>query len=120
MFKGRQMLEGTFQLTQGVVNRLRRIAYFPTNSDGEEAEGSGQNIGQLQNSSPSHPPPKTFQSQIIPSTPRNFQPRLATVPYSSIQPSPNPPTAGPPGLASSMRTSTVPKSRPSPIPPPQS
>ncbi|MBW0475000.1 hypothetical protein O181_014715 [Austropuccinia psidii MF-1] len=119
MFKDRPMLEAhllNFRcpisriINQGVVERRRRIVDFPTNPYGEEVTVVGHKIGQLQSSSPSHPPPRTFQSQIIPSAPRNFQPILATVPSSFHQPPPNPSTARSLALASQMR--------PSPIPPP--
>ncbi|MBW0501307.1 hypothetical protein O181_041022 [Austropuccinia psidii MF-1] len=110
---------------QGILNRIRRIHNLPTNPDGEgsykldceDFEAVDRKIGQPQNSSLSHPPSGTFQSQIIPSTPRNFQPRLAAVPSSINQSSPHPSTARPPTLASEMRPSPAPKYRPSPIPP---
>ncbi|MBW0553462.1 hypothetical protein O181_093177 [Austropuccinia psidii MF-1] len=35
------------------------------------------------NTSPSQPPAKRFQSKIIPSTPKNFQPTLAAIPTAS-------------------------------------
>ncbi|MBW0487180.1 hypothetical protein O181_026895 [Austropuccinia psidii MF-1] len=107
------------------VKRIRRIYNSPTNPDGdgsyqldgEYVEAVDQTIGQIQNSSLSHPPSGTFQSQIIPSNSTNFQPRLASVPSSIHQSSPHPSTARPPALASAMRPSPFPQYRPSPIPP---
>ncbi|MBW0464382.1 hypothetical protein O181_004097 [Austropuccinia psidii MF-1] len=60
---------------KGRVNSIRRISNFPTNPYGEgsnDVEVTNQNIGQLHNSSPYHPPSGTFQSHVIPSNPRNF------------------------------------------------
>ncbi|MBW0483053.1 hypothetical protein O181_022768 [Austropuccinia psidii MF-1] len=51
-----------------------------------------------------------FQSQVIPSTPRNFQPILSTIPSSIPPPSPSP---------STVRPALVSKVRPSPIPQPR-
>ncbi|MBW0528446.1 hypothetical protein O181_068161 [Austropuccinia psidii MF-1] len=95
---------------QVIVKRTRIIAYFPTTPDGEgsdeldgeEVESVDQKAGQLQNSSPSNPPSGTLKSQIISSTPRNFQLRLAAVPFPIHQSSPHPSTARPPELSSSM------------------
>ncbi|MBW0544387.1 hypothetical protein O181_084102 [Austropuccinia psidii MF-1] len=77
----------------------------------------GQKIGQLQIYSPFHQPPRSFQSKIIFSTPRNHQPRLATVTSSAHQPLPNSAIDRPPALASPMWSSPVPQSRPSQNPP---
>ncbi|MBW0581303.1 hypothetical protein O181_121018 [Austropuccinia psidii MF-1] len=52
------------------------------------------------------PPAKRFQSRLIPSTPRKFQPTLATIPNSL-------PTALP--SSSHSRPSINPEVRPSPI-----
>ncbi|MBW0494979.1 hypothetical protein O181_034694 [Austropuccinia psidii MF-1] len=57
--------------TEGIVKRIRQIANSPPDPD---AEGSDY--------SPPQPPAKRFQSKVIPSTPRNFQPTLATIPTS--------------------------------------
>ncbi|MBW0523820.1 hypothetical protein O181_063535 [Austropuccinia psidii MF-1] len=48
--------------------------------DGEEAVVVPNSAGHPSNASCSQPPAKRFQSQIIPSTPINFQPTLATIP----------------------------------------
>ncbi|MBW0473291.1 hypothetical protein O181_013006 [Austropuccinia psidii MF-1] len=50
--------------------------------DGEEVEVIPHSDGHPSNSSPSQPPAKRFQSQVIPSTPQNFHPTLATIPTS--------------------------------------
>ncbi|MBW0534391.1 hypothetical protein O181_074106, partial [Austropuccinia psidii MF-1] len=47
--------------------------------DGEEFRVVPNSAGHPPNTSPSQPPAKRFQSHIIPSTPRNFQPTLAAV-----------------------------------------
>ncbi|MBW0521977.1 hypothetical protein O181_061692 [Austropuccinia psidii MF-1] len=73
----------------------------------EEVEVVPNSIAHQSSASPSKPASTRFQSQVIPSTPRNFQPVLFTIP-SSIPP---PPTA---------RNSLVSSVRPSPIPQPRS
>ncbi|MBW0571686.1 hypothetical protein O181_111401, partial [Austropuccinia psidii MF-1] len=45
--------------------------------DGEEVEVVPNSAGNPSNTSPSQPPAKRFESQVIPSTPRTFQPTLA-------------------------------------------
>ncbi|MBW0525554.1 hypothetical protein O181_065269 [Austropuccinia psidii MF-1] len=59
-------------------------------------------------------PSKRFQSQIIPSTPRNFQPILSKTPSAVCPPSPNLSTAKH-FLASTQRPSPIPHPRNSPI-----
>ncbi|MBW0567586.1 hypothetical protein O181_107301 [Austropuccinia psidii MF-1] len=74
--------------TEVIVKRIRQIADSPPNPDsegsdeldGEEVEMIPHSAGHPSNGSPSHPPAKRFQIQVIPSTPRNFQPTLATIP----------------------------------------
>ncbi|MBW0511607.1 hypothetical protein O181_051322 [Austropuccinia psidii MF-1] len=103
-----------------IVKSIRRVSNSPTDPDeldGEEVEVMNKNTGQTQNSSPSHPPSKTFESQVIPSTSANFQPRIFNVPSSVHQSSPHPSNFGKPGLASPMRPSPVPQPRPYPMPP---
>ncbi|MBW0562680.1 hypothetical protein O181_102395 [Austropuccinia psidii MF-1] len=56
--------------TEGVVKQIRRIADSPPDLDAE-------------------PPAKRFQSRLTPSTPRNFQPTLATIPNSLLPASPS-------------------------------
>ncbi|MBW0465414.1 hypothetical protein O181_005129 [Austropuccinia psidii MF-1] len=77
--------------TEGIVKRIRQIDNSPPDPDaegsdeldGEEVEVVPNSAGHPSNNSPSQPPSKRFQSQIIPSTPRNFQPTLATIPFAS-------------------------------------
>ncbi|MBW0538055.1 hypothetical protein O181_077770 [Austropuccinia psidii MF-1] len=76
--------------TEGVVKRIRRISDSPPDPNakgsdqlyGEEVEVVNNPVGHQSNTSPSQPPAKIFQSRLIPSTPRNFQPTLATIPTS--------------------------------------
>ncbi|MBW0521696.1 hypothetical protein O181_061411 [Austropuccinia psidii MF-1] len=70
-------------ITEGIVKQIRHIANSPPNPDGEEAEVVPNSSGHPSNTSPFQPPSKMFQRQIIPCTPRNFQPTLATIPTSS-------------------------------------
>ncbi|MBW0553697.1 hypothetical protein O181_093412 [Austropuccinia psidii MF-1] len=96
--------------TEGIVKRIRQIADSPPDLDaegsdeldGEEVEVVPNSAGHPSNTSPSQPPSKRFQSQVIPSTPRTFQPTLATIPPAS----PN---------SSHTRPSLNPEVRPSPI-----
>ncbi|MBW0575407.1 hypothetical protein O181_115122 [Austropuccinia psidii MF-1] len=89
--------------TEGIVNRIRQIADSPPDLDaegsheldGEEAGVVPNSAGHPSNTSPSPPPAKIFQSQFFPSTPRTFQPTLATIPpaspyYSHTRPALNP------------------------------
>ncbi|MBW0528882.1 hypothetical protein O181_068597 [Austropuccinia psidii MF-1] len=77
--------------TEGRVKQIRKIADSPPDPDaegsdeldGEEVEVVLNSAGHPSNNSPSQPPAKRFQSNIIPSTPRNFQPTLATIPPAS-------------------------------------
>ncbi|MBW0533883.1 hypothetical protein O181_073598 [Austropuccinia psidii MF-1] len=57
--------------------------------DGEEVEVVPNSAGQPSNTSPSQPPAKRLQSQVIPSTPRTFQPTLASIPTSIHPASPH-------------------------------
>ncbi|MBW0496915.1 hypothetical protein O181_036630 [Austropuccinia psidii MF-1] len=67
---------------QGVVKRISRIADSPTDPDaegsdkldGEKVEVVNQSIGNLSSASPTQPSSKKLHSQIIPITPRTFQP----------------------------------------------
>ncbi|MBW0574009.1 hypothetical protein O181_113724 [Austropuccinia psidii MF-1] len=76
--------------TEGIVKRIRLIAHSPSDPivegsdelDGEEVEVIPHLAGHPSNSSPSKPAAKRFQNQGIASTPRNFQPTLATIPTS--------------------------------------
>ncbi|MBW0541588.1 hypothetical protein O181_081303 [Austropuccinia psidii MF-1] len=78
--------------------------------DGEEAEGLPNPAGHPSNNSPSKPPAKRFQSQIIPSTPRTFQPTLSTIPPASPHSSHTRPAFNP-----AVRPSPIQQSRNSPI-----
>ncbi|MBW0555397.1 hypothetical protein O181_095112 [Austropuccinia psidii MF-1] len=83
--------------TEGVVKRIRQIVDSPTDPDaessdeldGEEFEVVLNSAGHQYITSPSQPPSKRLQSQVIPSNLRNFQPVLSTIP----PPSPIPSTA---------------------------
>ncbi|MBW0498136.1 hypothetical protein O181_037851 [Austropuccinia psidii MF-1] len=83
--------------TEGTVKSIRQIADYPPDPDsecsdeldGEEVEVIPHSAGQPSNDSPLQPPAKRFQSQVIPSTPRNFQPTLATIPTSIPPASPH-------------------------------
>ncbi|MBW0483007.1 hypothetical protein O181_022722 [Austropuccinia psidii MF-1] len=76
--------------TERVVKQIRRIANYTPDPDaegsveldGEEAELVNNPVGHQSSTSNSQPPDKTIQSCLIPSTPRNFQPILATIPTS--------------------------------------
>ncbi|MBW0537533.1 hypothetical protein O181_077248 [Austropuccinia psidii MF-1] len=68
--------------------------------DGEKAEVVHNSIGHQSSTSPSHPPAKRFQSHIIPTTPRTFQP--TSLPHASPS-------------SSTARPSLIPEVRPSPI-----
>ncbi|MBW0462887.1 hypothetical protein O181_002602 [Austropuccinia psidii MF-1] len=90
--------------TEGVVKRIRKIANSPPDPDAEGSdEWDGDEVEVVNNpfchqssTSPSQPPAKRFQSCLIPSTPRNFQPTLAIIP-----------TSLPPASPSSSHTSPV-------------
>ncbi|MBW0488994.1 hypothetical protein O181_028709 [Austropuccinia psidii MF-1] len=108
--------------TEGVVKKIRQTTYSPPNPDaegsdeldGEEAEDVHNSIGHQSSTSPSHPPAKRFQSCIIPSTPRTFQPNAATIPTSLPPASPSSSTARP-ALILAIRLSPIHQSRNSPI-----
>ncbi|MBW0533014.1 hypothetical protein O181_072729 [Austropuccinia psidii MF-1] len=93
---------------------IRQISDFPPDPDAEgsdELDGEGVEVvhdyvGHQSSTSPSHPPAKRFQSQIIPSTPRDFQLTLATIPTSLPPASPS---------SSTTRSALIPVVRPSPI-----
>ncbi|MBW0540438.1 hypothetical protein O181_080153, partial [Austropuccinia psidii MF-1] len=89
--------------TEGIVKRIRQIANSPPDPD---AAGSDY--------SPSQPPSKRFKSQVIPSTPRNFQPTLATI-STSIPPASPHSSHNRPALNPEVRPSHVQKCRNSPI-----
>ncbi|MBW0508834.1 hypothetical protein O181_048549 [Austropuccinia psidii MF-1] len=78
--------------------------------DGEEVVVVPNSAGHPSNTSPSQPPAKRFQSQIIPSTPRNFQPTLAAIPPASPHSSHTRPALNP-----ELRPSPIQQPRNSPI-----
>ncbi|MBW0579032.1 hypothetical protein O181_118747 [Austropuccinia psidii MF-1] len=100
--------------TEGIVNQIRQISDSPPDSDaegsdeldGEEVEVVLNSAGHPSNTSSSQPPAKRFQTQIIPSTHRGFQPTLATIPTSIPPASPH---------SSHTRPAFNPAVRPSPI-----
>ncbi|MBW0571274.1 hypothetical protein O181_110989 [Austropuccinia psidii MF-1] len=66
--------------------------------------------GHPSNTSPYQPPAKRFQSQVIPSTPRTFQPTFATIPPASPNSSHTSPALNP-----AVTPSPIQQSRNSPI-----
>ncbi|MBW0558059.1 hypothetical protein O181_097774 [Austropuccinia psidii MF-1] len=108
--------------TEGIVKRIRRISNSPPDPDaegndeldGEEVEVILHSAGHPSNSSPSQPPAKRFKSQVIPSTPRNFQPTHPTIP-TSIPPASPHCSHTRPSLNPAVRPSTIQQSRNSPI-----
>ncbi|MBW0471044.1 hypothetical protein O181_010759 [Austropuccinia psidii MF-1] len=101
--------------SQAVVKRLRIIANSPTylnaegsdELDGEEVEVVPNSIGHQSSASPLKPSSRSFQIQVIPATPRSFEPILSTIPFSIPPPSPNPSTSRP-ALVSPVMPSTIP------------
>ncbi|MBW0505456.1 hypothetical protein O181_045171 [Austropuccinia psidii MF-1] len=108
--------------TEGIVKRKRQFANSPPDLDaegskeldGEEFEVVPNSAGPPSNTSPSQPPAKRFQSQVIPSTPRTFQPTLATIP-TSIPPASPHSSHTRPALNPEVRPSPIQQSRNSPI-----
>ncbi|MBW0485594.1 hypothetical protein O181_025309 [Austropuccinia psidii MF-1] len=108
--------------TEGLVKRIRQITNSPPDPDsegsheldGEEVEVVHNSAGHQSSTSPSHPPSKIFQSQIIPHTPRDLQPILSTIPTSLPPASPSSSTTRP-ALAPAVRPSPIPQPRNSPI-----
>ncbi|MBW0474699.1 hypothetical protein O181_014414 [Austropuccinia psidii MF-1] len=105
-----------------MVKIIRKSAYSPANPaaegsndlDGEEVEVINPLVGHYSSSSPSQPPFKKFHNHIIPSTPKNFQPVLSSLPSSTPPPSPKPSTSSP-FLALPMKPCPIPQPRTSPI-----
>ncbi|MBW0471404.1 hypothetical protein O181_011119 [Austropuccinia psidii MF-1] len=112
--------------TEGVVKRIRQISDSPPDPDaegsdeldGEEVEVVDSTIGHQSSASPSQPPTKRFQSRLIPSTPRNFQPTLATITISLPPESPSLSHTRP-AMIPAVRPSPIKQSRASPIVTPQ-
>ncbi|MBW0524462.1 hypothetical protein O181_064177 [Austropuccinia psidii MF-1] len=111
--------------TEGVVKRIRRIADSPTDPDsersveldGEEVVVVPQSVGQPSSTSSSQPLASRFQSQVIPSTPRTFQPVLASIPTTLPPHSPSP-SHDRPAFNKAVRPSPIQQPWNSPIPPP--
>ncbi|MBW0530019.1 hypothetical protein O181_069734 [Austropuccinia psidii MF-1] len=108
--------------TEGVVKGIRRIAYSPTDPDaegsdeldGEEVEVVPHSVGHQSSTSSTQPLANRFQSQVIPSTPRTFQPALASIP-TTIPPSAPSTSHARPALNPAVRPSPSQKPRNSPI-----
>ncbi|MBW0503867.1 hypothetical protein O181_043582 [Austropuccinia psidii MF-1] len=79
--------------TEGIVKRIRHIANSPPDPDSEGSDELDGEEGEI------------FQSKLIPSTPRNFQPTLPTIPTSIPPSSPH---------SSHTRPALNPEVRPSP------
>ncbi|MBW0590644.1 hypothetical protein O181_130359 [Austropuccinia psidii MF-1] len=105
------MLEGPSQF---VVGKSDSVAEGSDESDDEEVEVGHTSVGHLSSTSASHPPSKRFQYHIISSTPRTFQPTLATTPTSLPPASPCSSTSRP-FLIPEVRLSPIHQSRNSPI-----
>ncbi|MBW0573648.1 hypothetical protein O181_113363 [Austropuccinia psidii MF-1] len=107
-----------------VVKRVRSIDDFPTDPDaegsdelnGEEVQVVPHSVGHPSSNSSTQPLANRFQSQVIPCTPRTFQPSLASIPTTIPPPSPSTSHARP-ALNPAVRPSPVQQSRNSPITP---
>ncbi|MBW0564513.1 hypothetical protein O181_104228 [Austropuccinia psidii MF-1] len=105
--------------TDGVVKlvkKIRRIAdsrFDPDDEgsddlDGEEVEVVPHSVNHPSSNSSAQPHSNIFQSQVVPSTPRAFQPMLASIPSTIPPPSPT---------TSHTRPALNPEVRPSPLQP---
>ncbi|MBW0491758.1 hypothetical protein O181_031473 [Austropuccinia psidii MF-1] len=108
--------------TEGIVKQMRQIPVFPPDPDAEGSdELDGEEVEVVPNSS-GHPsntsPSKNFQSEIIPSTPRDLQPTLPTIP-TSIPPASPHSSHTRPALNPEVRPSNIQHPRNSPIVTPQ-
>ncbi|MBW0555862.1 hypothetical protein O181_095577 [Austropuccinia psidii MF-1] len=100
---------------EGVVKRIRRIAYSPTDPDAEGSdELNGEEVQVFPHSVSTQPLANRFQSQVIPSTPRAFQPVLASIP-TTIPPSSPSTSHARPALNPELRPSPSQQPRNSPI-----
>ncbi|MBW0569194.1 hypothetical protein O181_108909 [Austropuccinia psidii MF-1] len=107
--------------TEGVVKRIIRIADSPTDPDaegsdefdGEEVVIFPHSVDHQSRTSSSQPLANRFQSQVIPSTCRTFQPVLASIRTSLLPASPSPSQARP-ALNQAVRPSPNQKPRNSP------
>ncbi|MBW0574333.1 hypothetical protein O181_114048, partial [Austropuccinia psidii MF-1] len=111
--------------TDGVVKavkKIRRISDSPSDPDsegsdeldGEEVQVVPHSVGHPSSNSSAQPLANRFQSQVIPSTPRTFQPMLSSIPTTIPPPSPSVSHARP-ALNPAVRPSPVQQSRNSPI-----
>ncbi|MBW0487822.1 hypothetical protein O181_027537 [Austropuccinia psidii MF-1] len=108
--------------TEGVVKIIRRISDSPTDPDaegsdelhGEEVVVVPHSVGHPSSTSSSQPLANIFQSQVISSTPRTFQPVLASIPTTLHPDSPSP-SHSRPALRQAVRPSPIQKPRNSPI-----
>ncbi|MBW0566626.1 hypothetical protein O181_106341 [Austropuccinia psidii MF-1] len=103
--------------TEGVVKIIRLISNFPTDHDSEGSEDFEvviSSAGHQYGTPPSQPSSKIFQSKIVPSTPRNFQPFLSTIP-SPIPPLSTSPSTARPSLVPIVKSSPIPQPRNSPM-----
>ncbi|MBW0579008.1 hypothetical protein O181_118723 [Austropuccinia psidii MF-1] len=99
-----------------IVKKIRRIADSPSDPDaegsdeldGEEVEVVPHSVGHPSSNSSAQPLDNRFQSQVITSTPRTFQPMLGSI--STTIPPPSPTT-------SHARPALNPAARPSPVQP---
>ncbi|MBW0581826.1 hypothetical protein O181_121541 [Austropuccinia psidii MF-1] len=105
-----------------VVKRIKRIDDSPTDPDaegsdelnGEEVQVVPHSVSHPSRNSSTQPLANRFQSQVIPSTPRTFQPILASIPTTIPPPSPSTSHARP-AWNPAVRPSPVQQSRNSPI-----
>ncbi|MBW0580362.1 hypothetical protein O181_120077, partial [Austropuccinia psidii MF-1] len=108
--------------TEGVVKRIRRISDSPADPDaegsdeldGEEVVVVPHSVGHSSNNSSAQPLANRFQSQVIPSTPRTFQPVLSSIP-TTIPPSSPSTSHARPALNPEVRPSPSQQPRNSPI-----
>ncbi|MBW0549030.1 hypothetical protein O181_088745 [Austropuccinia psidii MF-1] len=108
--------------TEGVVKGIRRIADSPTNPyaegsdelDGEEVVVVPHSVGHPSSNSSAQPLANRFQIQVIPSTPRTFQPVFASIP-TTIPPSSPSTSFSRPALNPEVRPSPSQQPRNSPM-----
>ncbi|MBW0526078.1 hypothetical protein O181_065793 [Austropuccinia psidii MF-1] len=111
--------------TEGVVKVVKRISCIDDSPTDPDAEGSDEfddekvqvvphSVGHPSSNSSTQPLANRFQSQVITSTPRTFQPVLASIPTTIPLPSPSTSHARP-ALNPEVRQSPVQKTRNSPI-----
>ncbi|MBW0557434.1 hypothetical protein O181_097149 [Austropuccinia psidii MF-1] len=107
---------------EGVVKRIRRIADSPTDPDaegsdeldGEEVVVVPHSAGHSSSNYSAQPLANRFQSQVIPSTPRTFQPVLSSIPTTILPSSPSN-SHSRPALNPAVRPSPSQQPRSSPI-----